>query len=270
MLFAQSVVPIFHSCLFGGMPQQVGSSVLVAFGPNALLFTAGHVFEWCEGGSRLLIPTRSGYLELPDAVFRSGAPSTDPKQDNLDFGHIYLNPDHVQALLANGFHATQLAGVTLHDAKDPARTYAFVGFPERMNNPRQSLFKSVVVTGPLLAPREYRKLKIDYVRHVAIRYTQQTFRHLDNANVTRFTPPKPDGMSGGGVWRLTSDATNHARVRGAQLAGIIIEHKRSGTVRALVACRVEFLAASVREAYPWTAPYQPTFRDHEITILRSG
>jgi hypothetical protein len=236
----ESVVPLFmHD--ERGRPDRLGSCVLVRLDSDYYAFTAAHVLR-DVGSSRLSAPSagrRGALLPLPPST----AWLTPSRSDNdLDVGVLALSASALGAFERRVF----LTGLEINQADEPddagfASSYFVLGYPASRTQVKisheswqieQKLFHCM--TSPVDAA-EYAREDILQSDHLLL-----DFDHKDIVVAKRrVTPPRLQGVSGGGVFHISRDT------RLGQLVAIATRNLRNS--RLIVGTRVKHFLSMARE-----------------------
>jgi hypothetical protein len=250
------------------LPKLEGSSIYVRIKSLHFLLTAAHVTDAQKNGP-LFIPGKSSGLLLPKRRTASGKTSTARSNDRFDIGWFIL--DDTQALELNTrFSPLSLAQIDFDDVTHRLDSYLFRGYYDAEYDPSANggsfHHKLQGYYGPVLQEADvFKKLGIAPVSHIVIRWAKNNSFTLAGQESK---PPDPHGMSGGGVWKFSS---NNQKVLSEQskLCGISIEIRKAdkGRIRVLVATRINFWFEHIVAAYPQFRPLIPKPRRMQIAIL---
>jgi len=236
----ESVVPLFT--YRDGQPDRIGSCVLVGLDSEFYAFTAAHVIR-DAGSATLFAPSggRGGKLQpLPpcSAHLKSSGGAND-----LDVGVLALGVCHLGAFQ----HHVFLAGAELDqedqpDDQDDLRSFYFVlGYSasrtqvkiskaERRIHQQSFRFSTQHVDAA-----EYLQERMSKSDHILLDFDHNEIR----VERRRATPPKLQGVSGGGIFQISKKA-----MRGP-LVAIATENRRRS--RLIVGTRIKHFLAMVRE-----------------------
>lgn len=236
----ESVVPLF--IYRDGQPDRIGSCVLVGLDSEFYAFTAAHVIRGA-GSATLFAPSegRGGKLQpLPPctAHLKSSGGAND-----LDVGVLALAARHLGAFQRHVF----LAGAEIDqedqpDDQDDLRSFYFVlGYSasrtqvkilkaERRIHQQSFRFS----TQPVDAA-EYLQERMSQSDHILLDFDHNEIR----VERRRATPPKLQGVSGGGIFQISRKA-----MRGP-LVAIATENRRRS--RLIAGTRIKHFLAMVRE-----------------------
>lgn len=219
-------------------PHIVGSAVPFATDRGAFLITAAHVcfnlrkqplplFTWTDSGPLLLRELRIGWDYQPG------------RSPDADVALLALS-DGDTARLRQSYWFSDSSAVSTTRVKTAGVHYLIAGYPFIRNRITSTdltppMLATHLITGHIDSVRETKaKDKTDEC-HFALTFPFTQVRTLDGGS---FRVPKPQGMSGGGVWRLEIDAATHMAST-PQLVGIGIEYQATKVARVFLATRVQ-------------------------------
>lgn len=229
----------------------VGSAVPFRSGNLAFLVTAAHVcldrrkqivplFTWGTSGPRVLRQQRLAWEYKPGQT------------PDADIALIALTQDDL-ADLSMSYQFSDPQSVATTKTIAPGVHYLIAGYPSVRNKVKSRNYSppamaTYLMTGKIQSVASLRHTdKIDS-HHFALCFKGDEVRNLDGVP---FHVPKPQGMSGGGVWRLDIDLTSGLATT-PLLVGIGIEyHKTEET----------FVASRIQNAIPLA---------HDLASLLSG
>ena len=236
----ESVVPLF--IYRDGQPDRIGSCVLVGLDSEFYAFTAAHVIR-DAGSATLFAPSegRGGKLQpLPPctAHLKSSGGAND-----LDVGVLALAARHLGAFQ----HHVFLAGAEIDqedqpDDQDDLRSFYFVlGYSASRTQVKISKAERRIhqqsfrfSTQPVDAA-EYLQERMSKSDHILLDFDHNEIR----VEGRRASPPKLQGVSGGGIFQISRKA-----MRGP-LVAIATENRRRS--RLIVGTRIKHFLAMVRE-----------------------
>jgi hypothetical protein len=236
----ESVVPLF--IYRDGQPDRIGSCVLVGLDSEFYAFTAAHVIR-DAGSATLFAPSegRGGKLQpLPPctAHLKSSGGAND-----LDVGVLALAVCHLGVFQ----HHVFLAGAEIDqedqpDDQDDLRSFYFVlGYSASRTQVKISKTERRIhqqsfrfSTQPVDAA-EYLQERMSKSDHILLDFDHNEIR----VERKRATPPKLQGVSGGGIFQISRTA-----MRGP-LVAIATENRRRS--RLIVGTRIKHFLAMVRE-----------------------
>jgi hypothetical protein len=219
------VCPIFvKQDIRSRTPHLVGTGTLFQDDDEFYLITAGHVMK-DVGDGQLLIGGDNTFIK-----FRGDQISWEYKQgENIayDICVIRIHP-MVASKLKNFYLFSTPTDISDLAAYNKLILYAFLGYPHTKNKPQPSSVKQVEVKPYYYVLREFldmRKLRTldkNPTTHFAL---SAPFKRATNINFVRQKPPEPNGISGGGVWKIELDPET-GLTRSCSLVGIGIEYIR--------------------------------------------
>jgi hypothetical protein len=243
----ESVLPLFVEGIKA--PRRVGSCVLVRLEPNLYAFTAAHVMRGSgslEAGSAPLLapPGWSGENLLP-LPWTAG--SITPETDPLDAAVLFLpvrtlGPFEQRVFLSGD----EIDEEDRPDDRTRASFYTVLGYSQSRTQVKlsrasrqihQQLFHCA--TSPA-EDGEYLQENLSRSSHVLL-----GFDHEELTKARKRTPPRLQGVSGGGIFQISRD-----RMTGP-LIGIATENRR--TSRLIVGTRLKPFLAAARNLIPWLA-----------------
>jgi hypothetical protein len=242
----ESVLPLFIGGR-AGQPERIGSCVFVRLDSDFFAFTAAHVLRRADS-AKLFAPSegRGGKLLPLPCTARLNTPRRD---SDLDVGILVLPADQLGAFQQRVF----LAGTEIDQADRPdehglesfyfvlgysaSRTQVKVHPTERRIH-QQSFQCS---TNPV-DPAEYLQEKVSQADHILL-----DFDHDEIVDAgRRVTPPKLQGVSGGGIFQISRER------KYGPLVAIATENRRS--VRLVVGTRIKHFLSMIRELKTTSLP----------------
>lgn len=212
-----------------GRPDLYATSVLIEYNGVPILLTAAHaVYQIQSSGSMVYVGTSNTFIPMEGFIL-SSLDGADP----LDLAAIVIPEEswpHFRSPLPLD-HATEQPSTEPHFR-------CIHGYPITKNTSSKSIneaTKKFSLHGFTYAGAsknlelEYVKFKKDISLHIALKYQKQG-KNNDGLIVS---PPKPTGISGGGLW-MVPDIHNHTNFH---LEGIAIEYHASGKL--VFATRIE-------------------------------
>ena len=227
-------------------PEAIGSAVLLALGDARFLVTAGHVLDlagerpWVvPAGDQLLNVHGQGYR-----LFLSGA--TALRDDSVDIGTIRLAGEAWSSAPSTAF--ASWPELDLVEAVMTRNAFGLVGYPsakQRHSVKGTTLAAQAYQFAGLEAPQDvYRAEGINPAVNLIVGFNKR--RTLGpNGPVTA---PDLFGVSGAGLWRF-GRFLRHATLA-ARLSGIVIEWRRSGRNKYVMATRIRPIIAKLADRYP--------------------
>jgi len=236
----ESVVPLFIAS-GDGQPARIGSCVLVRLDSEFFAFTAAHVIDHA-GAARLLAPSGGKVGELfplPSCTAHMRPSGVD---DDLDVAVLALPSRQLGCFQKRVF----LSGIEIDQDDRPddqglASFYFVLGYSGSRTQVkvdkvgRQIHQRSYRCYTSPVAPAEYLQEQLSQSDHLAL-----DFDHKEIVSEgKRATPPKLQGVSGGGIFQISRD-TNQG-----PLVGIATQNRRHS--RLIVGTRIKHFLAIVRE-----------------------
>jgi len=209
----------------------IGNGVLLQLGDNHFVLTAAHVIDRLRTESNsILLRLADGLLPFAgEWVVNELPPGATREQDPIDIGVLRITrsiPAHVAAGALTVSDLDPSAPTDGRAARTEPRAYTVLGAPAKRSN---SDFKKRQVTAKLnrYAAPEAEWIYYDIVRrqrskHVVLDWEE---KHIGVGGVVR-GPLAFNGVSGAGIWRLTTDA-ERAAGRENKLVAIFTDHIRT-------------------------------------------
>jgi hypothetical protein len=244
-----------------GKYELVGSGVTVRFGPEVVLFTAGHVVA-----HDLLVGCPSGFAPLEGRALLT-RPRKRRGRDVLDAAVVTFAP-HRQGVIGSGY-VLSASDLDVNDSSlplVPSKHYLAIGFPEVgaefITSEAVARFEALVLTTRSLDRQAYRRAGARELQQVVLEFDQMNTTAPDGVT----TPPDLFGVSGGGLWNLGS--TYQAEADDARLAAIATEWNQR-KVRAIVGTRVSVFCEMLRQRRPDLSEHIPRSTRLTETIWRA-
>jgi hypothetical protein len=236
----ESVVPLFIGGN-GRQPHRIGSCVLVRLGSDLFAFTAGHVIRGAAS-ARFFAPSggRGGRL-LPLPPYTAHLNSSGSHND-LDVGMLVLPANQLGPFRERVFLAgTEIDQSDQPDDQGPASFYFILGYSASRTQVKVSRAERHIhqrsfqcSTNPVGAT-EYLQEEISQADHVLLDFDHKEIL----VGARRVTPPKLQGVSGGGVFCISRGTMQ------GPLVAICTQNRRNS--RLIVGTRIKHLLAMVRE-----------------------
>jgi hypothetical protein len=240
-LVIRSVLPVFtHE---SERPDRTGTCVLARVDGRALIVTAAHVLEDAMRTTKRFTIAVGGHLLTIHRVFYATRAN-----DPADIGLVPLDRQAADAIERNGgvfLDANRIDEAELveghHTLNAITNKYVAVGFPSsrsrsRIHHATKTIHLKTFSINLTLVPATDYPTGFSLGQHLLLEFPLDEIL-LEGRPVN---PPKVQGMSGGGVFRL-----RRRQPETTTLVGILIEHHRD--VSALVATRWSQVAALARE-----------------------
>lgn len=221
----------------------VGSGFLLHIAEDLLLVTAAHVLEWRRTHA-LHLPGDKVLVPLGGQVLTTTTYDKDGKPDfGYDIGCVVLKtPTTVPG-------CTVLSPASLDVDDLPARQtmYGFTGFPETQNRakPGRKFQQSSVIYGAIPGKSElYKSLGFHPITHFIVEFEREKVISRERKIITG---PKPNGISGGPVWRLGHFAQIERGAAIPRVIGIGIEwHQKE---KCLVGVRMSLVIGAIAGSF---------------------
>jgi hypothetical protein len=239
----ESVLPLFIADR-DGHPDRIGSCVLVRLDSGFFAFTAAHVIR-PVGTACLLAPSegRGGtLLPLPPCTAHLRSSGGD---NGLDVAVLVLPSSQLGCFKQGVFlSGSEIDQDDRPDDQGLASFYFVLGYPVsrtqvQVNRVRRRIAqRSFHFSTSPISPAEYMEEELSQADHIALDYDHKEIV----IRGTRVTPPKLQGVSGGGIFQMSRE-TN----RGPLVA--IATQNRSSS-RLIVGTRIKHFLTVVRELRP--------------------
>jgi hypothetical protein len=236
----ESVVPLFI-CDSDGEPDRIGSCVLVRLDSDLFAFSAAHVVREAAS-SRLFAPSegRGGKL-LPLPPCTAHLSSSGP-HDDLDVGVLVLPAGQLGPFQQRVFLAgTEIDQNDRPDDQRLASFYLVLGYSASRTQVQVSRAERHIhqrsfhcSTNPVDAA-EYLQEEMSHADHVLLDFDHREIM----VGGRRVNPPKLQGVSGGGVFRISRESKQ------GPLVAICTQNRRD--CRLIVGTRIKHFLAMVRE-----------------------
>ena len=257
--FWQTVCPIWFRVRNGY--ELHGSGVLLRIGGSRFLASAAHVLD------RIL--REDGWIGLPGGYFQiplDGKLITPPhegrKKDHVDVGFISLG-ESLASTMSDTYAFLPVHCLEVLDDGKKGTPYIINGCPSKKVEKTDKTFRPQLyefrTTG--LSHNTYAALGLIPERQIAMEFDR---KRMKNGLGQLVQSPKPNGVSGGPVWKMvsTTDASGNPAFT-KSLAGIVIEHDEGK--RLLIATRIVAVLAGIAHAYPVLARHIP--QNPNLTIV---
>ena len=226
-------------------PQLIGSSVPFRLGTRSFLLTAAHVLDENRRTS-LYVGGLNDLVPLAGSSHRTGTPIAGRRGDTFDFGFVDISETPPEQWLRYQFVTPDYLDVDDVPAADVL--YAFVGYPEtrnkRLKGQKFQLSPMAIVLMPTPLKR-YDSLGLNPTAQFAGEFSRN--KQLDSEKRI-VVGPEPNGISGGGVWRLGTPREFATGTNAERLVGLGIEYRASHSV--LVGVRISLVVAALAEVFP--------------------
>jgi hypothetical protein len=215
-----------------GKPVRIGSLTLITLGDQHFALTAGHVLEALQGRQLWTAAAR-------DLVTVNGKKFYLNKK-TVDLGIVAIRPSYVENLLSD-LKVLPLGNLHIFEGIDPPSSlYVMSGFPaskaqSKINHKTgtvKELFRLLYTVPSRQATYDAEGLS---EIHVVLDWNHKLALRADGLKVT---PPKLQGSSGGGVFKITPEYK-------VELVGIATDHRRSS--RIIVGTRIHAFIAFLIE-----------------------
>ncbi len=208
-----------------GRPFLIGTGTPIQIGRASVIVTAAHVLR-PYGNATVLTLGVDRAVDLTGE--RRGFGYIPGQTADLDLALIVLN-DEERTQIRLHYEMSYFQGCVSPHRSRAAAFYVVAGYPKSQNKMSPRLMRSTRAVGkyyisPHRVPVAELRLEGKYdAVHFALGARPKGAIGHDGRRVSF---PSPDGLSGGGVWRLDS-GRNPAAAPKARLAGILIEHHKT-------------------------------------------
>jgi hypothetical protein len=249
-----------------GTPDPVGSCVLFSVGGRHFVLTASHVLNH-NIESSLYVGGLTDLVLLEGETQRTEAKNS-PPVDSFDIAVVELGPELVNSLGNVKFLTS--SDLDPNDVADGRQIYVALGFPWRKTAKDLSArrVRSPMMSVTALSDADlFETLDVPEHTHVVIPFDRNNMMK----DGQRQTAPKPEGMSGGGLFRSDHLAAYADGNPVAKLVGILTQYRDSGITH-MKATRIWILLEAIRFACPELDALLPRATRASVTFKtpRSG
>ncbi|MCI0542024.1 MAG: hypothetical protein L0Z50_43060 [Verrucomicrobiales bacterium] len=197
----KSILPIFHAAS-PRRPDVFGTGTLIKIGTHPYLLTAAHVLDE-KLNREIYVPLKGRLTELRGRYLCSARRRSLERSDDLSDICVIQLPTDLAGELESRFQFVPSNLLDPNEAPTERGEYEFTGFPT--SRVRANIFGSRIKVKPYSfgsrSPSWKAISKMGYNPnvHLVIYFKRQKNR---NEKGLRVTSPKPNGVSGGGVWRV--------------------------------------------------------------------
>ena len=242
---SSSIIQIFVWTAKAPRPSPAGSAVLVEMLDEAFLLTAAHVIDHHRTGY-LCIPSQKGTSQFAGGMgFNNLLPGTNRRDDNFDAGFMKPLVEPAFAIPAD-YRPVPRRDIDLEGRATPGELCLVSGFPlspARVKNRPDGIHASrLAFVGEAFDDDRYDKLGYDRAATILLNYDRKR-----SPSPTGEKAPSPRGMSGGGVFRITADASGQV-ILSSKLIGIMHAYHESESCFA--ATRIPYVLRLVHEKFP--------------------
>jgi hypothetical protein len=240
--FLPSVRPLFRESELDAPPEQIGSGLLLRIGGVPFLLTAGHVLDMIEGHT-LLLASSTGMVRLLEDRFTSEPLSSRREQDAYDIGFLRLTDETVAEL--DGVRFLTMADVDIRDAASESEFFQFLGWPIRKGKlnvgGRHALLEPLPFSSLGAPLNTYEELGLDPRWNLVMDFRRK--RVMTESGIRAVV--KPNGISGGAMWRLHS-----LRHLGARNRVVAIIHEHDARRNLMIGTRIRLHLALIKRTFP--------------------
>lgn len=210
----------------------IGSSVLLSFNNRTYLVTASHVIPETDSKTYFL-PCADRLMALGGHTMRMRSTDEADRHDLLAFAPY---PELVTGL--SNFTPLQIRSTDIQKMINPDENVAIFGYPKSRNRKHRQKIPKFYIQG--LTERTafldvYGKEGYSPDTNILIQFNREK---CYTPALEPITHPDPDGMSGGGVWRLFGPSDRYNPIE-PYLIGIVIEKSR--TERYIVVVKLGYI-----------------------------
>lgn len=199
-------------------PELIGSCVFLIIDDRKFFVTAGHVANECAN-SPILVGYNSKLVEFSGVIIKTAGTNT----DKIDIAILELND--VFFVKINNSDCVTLEMIAPSGTCAEQKIYSFIGYPatkSKIDCSRNNTVKSKMYMyfNTTCEGSVYEDMSLTPDTHILIKFDAKKCKNESGELVTF---PKPNGLSGGGVW-LHKKLTHIRDETTKYLAGIAIEH----------------------------------------------
>ncbi|HDS1201089.1 hypothetical protein NDN17_20840 [Shewanella algae] len=195
----KSIVPIFIETEVPKRISQIGTAVFVDFQNMPFLFTAAHVTDDMENGT-LLVPTVEGLSEIDGYTAYVDLPPEIPRSsDSVDMAYIRLTSEFASKLCYNFFPLPQKK-MNIASSALELGVVSVVGYPASKSKRKNGGFQSEMFyyRGVAADSDIYSSLDLCPTTSTVIHFSKK--RAVKHETQEKYTPPSPNGVSGGALF----------------------------------------------------------------------
>lgn len=224
-----------------GRPDRIGSCVLTRLDAEFFAFTAAHVIR-SAGGAPLFAPSEGCGGKLMPLPPCTAHLTSSERADDLDVAILPLRPDRLGCFQRHVFlFGEEIDEQDRPDDHDVAAFYFVLGYPAsrtqvQVNQTERRIHQQSFHcrTGPVSAA-EYFQKGLSEADHIALDFDHEEIM----IGKTQVTPPKLNGVSGGGIFHISRET-----MRGP-LVAIATQNRRGSAL--IVGTRIKHFLEMVRE-----------------------
>ena len=244
-------------------PHIEGSCVLLQIGKYRFLLTAAHVLD---SRHQLYVAGEKEAFSLQGPKYSTNPPASKSRsEDKLDVAIIELAAEYDTALGNVRFLTVVDLDVDEQPMLGPSvkSKYLVLGYPA--TGLKRDLKRRVIVPEPFIYtanPRsdaEYRDLGLTIPSHLVVEFNRRRVLGTEGQRTAR----KPQGISGGGIWRFDSLLGDEAAAN--RLVALNIEWL-AGARRVLWGTRVAVALEMIRARYPHLSSLIPRSRVLKVNV----
>ncbi|HIF9222375.1 TPA: hypothetical protein ACX6QE_000088 [Photobacterium damselae] len=199
-------------------PELIGSCIFIIIDDRKFLATAGHVANECAKSS-ILVGYESKLVDFSGVVIKTAGTST----DKVDIAILELIDDDFDKI--KDTDCVSLEMIVPSNTAAEQKIYSFIGYPatkskvdrSRVYTVKSKMYKYFSTT---CEKSLYENMSLSPDTHILIKFDAKKCKNESGELVTF---PKPNGLSGGGVW-LHKNLTAIGEETTQYLSGIAIEH----------------------------------------------
>jgi hypothetical protein len=227
--------------------EAIASSVLICFGNDYFMLTAGHVIE--DNDPEKIGVVIDNVFKILDGELKYLKPSDNGISNHIDIAIWRLNAEIVQDLKKAYDFLEPDNLLFKHDNKKISQNYLVVGFPWRKSNPDIRKNKIKVKPFVLLTRNTdndvYHQLKINKTLNLLLEYRQRKIINIKSGFFTKGVTP--EGISGCGVFHLDSDNLTNSQNLELRLLAVTTEQDKNR--RYLQTTRIDIIYELLRRSF---------------------
>lgn len=199
-------------------PELIGSCVFLIIDDRKIFFTAGHVANECVN-SPVSVGYNSKLVEFSGVIIKTTGTHT----DKIDIAILELDGDLFGGI--EGSDCVTLEMIAPISTFAQQRIYSFIGYPatkSKIDRSKIDTVKSIMYMyfNTTCEGGMYEDMSLTPETHILVKFDAKKCKN-ESGEIVTF--PKPNGLSGGGVW-LHKNLTATGEETTKYLAGIAIEH----------------------------------------------
>ncbi|CAH5375218.1 hypothetical protein [Serratia marcescens] len=199
-------------------PELIGSCVFLIIDGRKFFVTAGHVANECANSS-IFVGYNSKLVEFSGVIIKTAGTNT----DKIDIAILELDGGLFGEI--EDSDCVTLEMIAPIGTFSQQRIYSFIGYPatkSKIDRSKIDTVKSIMYMyfNTTCEGEVYEDMSLTPETHILVKFDAKKCKN-ESGEIVTF--PKPNGLSGGGVW-LHKDLTATGEETTEYLAGIAIEH----------------------------------------------